>query len=103
VSQFVHHCELRTANEQGIQVHLRQRHTAILNGPTWNGRNALNERVGFLASVGFDVANNDISACLQFPLGRFEHRIGFPHTGTHAEKHLKTAAFPRSFLALNGT
>ena len=60
------------------------------------------QRVGFLAPMGFDIADDEVASVFEFALRRFEHRVGFADAGAHAEKHLEPAAFFARGLALDG-
>ncbi len=100
--EFIHQRKLRTAGEHGVQVHLREHHAAILGMLGRDERNAHGERVGFLAAVGFHVADDQVAPVFQLALRRFEHGVGLAHAGAHAEKDLEPPALLARGLGLEG-
>ena len=65
-----------------------------------NLRQALGERVRFLASMRLNVAYDHVAPGGEFASRGFEHGEGLAHAGAHAEKNLEPSAFLRGFLAL---
>jgi hypothetical protein len=68
-----------------------------------NLRQALGERVRFLASMRFDVADDHVAPGGEFAARGFEHGEGLADARRHAEKDLELAAFLRGLLALQRT
>ena len=102
VGELVHQRELRTAGQHRVQVHLRERDAAILAGEARDDRQALGQRVGFLAPVGFDVTDDDVASGGQFAAGGFEHGVGLADARGHAEEDLQLAALLAGLLLLDG-
>ena len=102
VGELIHQRQARAARQHGVQVHVGKGNAAIFNLAARNTGQALGQGVGFLASVGFQVGDGDVSAGSQFAAGGFEHGISLADARAHAEKDLEMAAlFPRRF-ALDG-
>ena len=100
VRQFIHQRELRMAREDRVEVHFGEREAAMLDGFAGDRRQAGRERVGFLASVGFDVTDDHVAPGGEFASGGFEHGVGLADAGGHAEKDLEPAALLGGLLAL---
>ena len=64
VGQFVHQNDLRSANENGIKVHLVERLTLILYAATRNRLEPIEQRFCLLPSMGFNHARDDVIAVL---------------------------------------
>ena len=91
VREFVDQDDLRPPLEDGVDVHLGQRLTLVDELLARDHRQRRDERFGFLASVGFDDADDHVLAGLAL-FGAFEqHLVGFPDAGCGAEKDLQSA------------
>jgi hypothetical protein len=101
MGKLVHQGKLGPACQHGIQVHLREWDAAILAGEARDDGQALGQRVGFLAPVGFDVANDDVPPGGQLPAGGFEHGVGLADTRGHAEEDLQLAALLAGIVLLD--
>ena len=100
--ELVHENQLGFAGQRGVQVKFAQLHSAIFDFPAGNDRQTFGQRVGFLASVRFEVADDDIASGGEFAAGGFEHGVGFAHTGAHAEKNLQAPATGAGRFTLDG-
>ena len=103
VREFVHERELRAAREHRIEIHFSERDAAMVELLPRNLRQAGGKRVGFLAPMCLDVANDNIAPSLQFAMRGLQHGVGFADAGAHAEKNLQPSAFHSGFLALDRT
>ena len=103
VREFIHERELRLARERGVEIQFRQRDAAMFERAAGNLRQTFGERVGFLAAMRFDVADDHVASGGKFAPRGFEHGVGLADAGAHAEKNLEPAAFLRGLLALDGT
>lgn len=101
VGEFVHERELRTARENGVEIHLGERDAAILDGAARDEREVLRERVGFGAAMRLDIADGDGTPRLQLALRRFEHGVGLAHAGAHAEEDFESATLRSRGVALD--
>ncbi len=74
----------------------------MIHRPARDHRQAHDQGVGVLASVGLDVANDEVAACGRFTPRRFEHGVGLPHARAHAEKDLEASALCPRRLVMDG-
>jgi hypothetical protein len=87
VREFIHEDELRTPGQRGVEIKFGEREAAMFKGAAGNLWQALGERVGFLASVRFDVADDHVASGGEFASGGLEHGVGLADAGAHAEEH----------------
>ncbi len=102
MGEFIHEDQLRTPRQDRVEIHLGERDTAIFHLDAWNDGQSFRQRVGFLASVGFDIADDDVASGRQFAAGGFEHGVGFADARRHAEEDLELAALFFGLLPLQG-
>ena len=101
VGELIHQRELRTARQHRVQVHLRERDAAIVAAEARDDRQALGQRIGFLAPVGLDVTDDDVPTGGQLTSRGFEHRVGLADARGHAEEDLQLAPLLASILLLD--
>ena len=75
VGQFIHHGQLGTAGQQGVQVHFLQRHPPVFHFAARQDGQPGQQALGFLAPVSFDVADDDLHALALGALGGAEHGV----------------------------
>src|SRR6516162_5505093 len=77
MSELIDQNDLRPAGDNGIEVHFLKPLAPILDAPAWNDFETLQERLGFLAAMGLNNADEDVvtiglpGASLQQHLVRF--------------------------------
>ncbi len=89
VCQFIDQGQLRTARQQRVEIHLRQRAPAILHWSARDDFQAVEQRLGFSAPVGLDHADDDIDAFLEARACGGEHLVGLADAGRGAEEELQ--------------
>jgi len=89
--------------QRGVEIKFGQRHAAMFELAAGNFRQTLGERVRFLASVRFDVADDHVAPGGEFAARGLEHGVGLADARRHAEKNLEPSAFLRGLLALKRT
>ncbi len=99
--QFVHQDQGGLSGQRGVEVEFLQHLAAIGNLARRQAFEADGERLGLLAAVGFDHADDDIDAQLFLPLRGGEHRIGLADAGRGAEEDFQLAARGAGFLFLH--
>src|SRR5262249_32830226 len=92
VRDLVDDRDLRLASEHGIDVHLLDRDTAVLDRTSRYGRDAFDERCRLRAAVRLDEADHHIDAALPQRVRLLEHSIGLADAGREAEVELQTPA-----------
>ncbi len=102
VGKFVHEGELGMARENGIEIHFGELHAAIFGVQTREGRDAFGQRIGFLATMSFDIADDDVASGGEFAAGSLKHRVGFADAGSHAEEDLQPSTLGPGILFVQG-
>ena len=92
VGEFIHQRELRAACQQGVEVHFVERVAAVFDRAAWDGFQAVEQRLGFLAAVGFDNTDRDIGAFAKASLGSGQHfeRLADAWRGAHEDLQATT-------------
>ena len=101
MGELVNENQFWFAGKRGIQVKFAQLNSAIFNLPAGNSWQTFGKRVGFLATMRFEVADDDIAPGGEFAAGGFQHGVGLAHAGAHAEENLELAALLAGLVALN--
>ncbi len=92
MGKFIDEDELRAAGKDGVEIHLVELLAAIVDQPSRHDLETIDQRLGFLAAMGFDDADDDIEAiCKARPAGH-QHFIGLADAGGRTEKDLQPAA-----------
>ena len=73
--------------EGGVEIKFGERDAAMFELAAGNLRQALGERIRFLASVGLDVANDHVASGGEFASRGFEHGEGLADAGAHAKEY----------------
>ena len=89
--------KLRAACQQRVEVHLLQRAAAIIHGAARDGLEAFQQRLGFLAAVGFHHAHDDVGAFTPARLRRGQHLecLADAWRGTHEDLQAATRSLLR--------
>jgi len=83
--------ELGLAGDQGVEVHFVERPAAFCGGSAGQHLEALEQRLGFRAAMGFDDADHDVPPGELRGLRLGQHLEGLADAGGCAEKDLETA------------
>ncbi len=97
VREFIDQRQLRTACQQGVEVHFLQGVTTIFDRTAGDDFEVFEEGLGFLAAVGFDDAHDHISALAAAGLCGGEHFEGLADAwgGTHEDLQTTTRCLLR--------
>jgi len=76
-------------------------HRSQLRHPSAMTIDAFGERIGFLAPVRFDIADDHVASGRQFAPRGFKHGEGLAHPRRHAEKNFQPAAMLLRFVTLD--
>ena len=91
VGKFVDKDDLRPAGENGVEVHLVEPATLVVDAPARNDLEAFEQGLGLLPAVGFNDPDDDIVAVLLPGTGGLQHFIGLADAGSSADKNAKLA------------
>ena len=92
VRELVDQHEARAALQDGVEIHFRQHLALIEDALLGNDFEALGQKVGLDAAMGFDDADHHIDA-VEAALTRLrQHFVGLADAGRGAEKNLQPAA-----------
>ena len=94
VGEFVDQNDLRTAGDDGVEVHLLERLAFVLDAPARNDFEAAQQRFGFLAAVGLDDADDDVVTVLLARLGLLQHFVGLADARRGADEDSQLADAP---------
>ena len=86
VSPRVDEDDPRPARDDGIKVHLVKRPASVFDMPARNDLKSVKQRLGLLAPVGLDNADDDIVAVLLPRPRGLQHRVGLTDTGGRADE-----------------
>ncbi len=87
VGELVDDHDIRPARDDRVDVHLLERHAAILDLSEWHALEVADKRFGFGTPVSNHDADDDVDA-LRLQLVRlFEHLVRLPDTGGGADVH----------------
>ncbi len=96
VRQLVDECDLRSAGEHGVEIHLLEGGAAVGDPGARHDLKTLDQLGGVLASVGLHEAHHHVGAPLGSPVALTEHVVGLAHAGGVAEIDPE---LPAAFLA----
>ena len=89
VGELVDEREVRSAGDQGVEVHLLEPLASVLNGPARNDFEAVQQGLGLFAAVGLHHANDDVRAILCSGPRLLQHLIGLADARSGAEEDLQ--------------
>ena len=89
VGEFIHDHERRMPEHQRIEVHFLEHRAFVFDLRARQNRQPFQQRLRFLAPVGFDHADDHLRALLRLLLRRLQHRVGLPHARAQAEENLQ--------------
>ncbi len=94
VRQLVDKDDLRPPRDDGVEVHFLEPLAFVLNAPTGYDFEAVQQRFGFSASVGFHHTDDNVVTVLLSGPGLLQHFIGFADArrGTHEDFQLAEAS-----------
>ena len=93
--QFVDQDETGTPRNDGVNVHFIENAALVVDRPTRHHLQAIDQRLGFLAAVSLDDADDDIDPVGFARMGRGQHFKGLADTGRCTQKNFQAAAgFP---------
>ena len=92
VGQLVDQQEGGAARQGAVEVELLEDGTAILDRPSRQHLQALEQPRGLRAAVGLDEADDDVEALRALRAGGLEHGEGLAHAGRGAEEDLQLPA-----------
>ena len=95
VGKFVDQHDLRPAGDDGVEVHLLEPLALVFDAPARDDFEALQQRLGLLAAVGLDDADDNVVAVFLPGAGLLQHLVGLADAGrrTHEDLELADAAF----------
>ena len=94
VGKLVDQHDLRPPRDDRIQVHFLERLAAVFDAAPGNDFEAFQQRLGFLAAVGLDHADDDVVAVLQPRVGLVQHFVGLADAGRGADENPQLADAP---------
>ncbi len=97
VGELVDQNDLRVPRNDRVEVHLLERLALVFDAAPGNDFEALQQRLGLLAAVGLDHADDDVVAVLQPRVGLLQHFVGLADAGRGADENPQLADAP--FLA----
>ena len=86
VREFVDKDDLRSAGDDGVEIHLLKRLAFVLDVSAWNDLETFQQRFGLTAAVGFDDANNDIVPVFFAGMGLLQHLVRLTDARSRADK-----------------
>ena len=89
VRQFIDQRQLRPSRQQGIEVHLLQHAPLVLDTLTRNDLKAVEQRFGFLPSVGLDDPDDNVGAFPQTRPRRAQHFVSLADAGCCSDEDLQ--------------
>ena len=98
VGEFVDQRELRAPREEGVEVHLLELTVLVLEAMAGDDFEALQQRLGLLAPMRLDHADDDVVAVLLSGARLLQHLIGLADAGGRAEEDLQPAQSASFFL-----
>ena len=92
VREFVDQHQFWPARQDGVEIHFLDATAFVVDGAPLHGLEAGQQRLGFLAAVGLDDADDEIDAFAALGLRRLKHFIGLADPRRGAEENLQPAA-----------
>ena len=97
VGELIDQDELRTARDDGVQIHLVEGSAVIINVLARNDLKAVQQRLGFLAAMRFDDADDKVHPLFLLGMRGLQHFVGLTDPGRGADEDFQLAGTP--FLA----
>src|SRR5262245_33427693 len=94
VSKLIDKNNLRSAFENGVEVHFLEPLPLIINAPTRDDLETLEQRFRFLAPVGLDDADDDVVPVPPPGTGRLQHLVGLADAGRRTDEDPDLADAP---------
>ncbi|MNZ89241.1 hypothetical protein D3C78_1081520 [compost metagenome] len=91
VSQFIDQNQSGTTGQNGIEIHLLQHLTPIIDATAVDDLETLHQRFGFPPAMGFNDADDGIHTIRQLRPAGHQHFIGLADAGRCAQKNLQPA------------
>jgi hypothetical protein len=98
VGELVHEEQARAPRQGGVEVHLLEHHSAVLDGAGGEALEALQQARRLRAPVRLHPAHHHVAAGRPRPLGRVQHGVRLADARGGAEEDLQAAARPGSVL-----
>src|SRR5262245_6047578 len=91
VGEFVDQHDLGVASDDGVEIHLLERLSAVFEPPAGNDLEPFEQGLRFLAPVGFDDTDDDIVAVLLPGARLLQHLVRLADAGGGADEDLEPA------------
>jgi hypothetical protein len=85
VGELVDQDHLRSPDEDGVNVHLGERGTAVGDGPAGQGLQIADHLLGVLAAMSLHVADDDVRSPILASAALFEHLVRLADSGGGAK------------------
>ena len=93
--QLIDQRQLWASCQQGVEIHLLQRASLVLDALSWNHLQTVEQCLGFLPTVGLDDAHDDVDTFLQSePLLPSAFRTSCPRPVPHRRRSSSARAIP---------
>ena len=92
VGQLVDKCQLGSSTKYGIQVHLFEPMSLVFNVATGDDFQAFEQRLGLLAPMCLNNAEDQVDPLAPPRVGCGEHFVGLAGAGRRPEKNLQTTS-----------
>ena len=92
--ELVDQNDLRPAGDDGVEIHLLEPLSLVLDAPARNDLQAFEQRLGLLAAVGLDDTDDDVIAVLLAGAGLLQHLVGLADAGRGADEDSELADAP---------
>ena len=92
VRQLIDQRQLRASCQQGVEIHLLQHTSLVLDALARNHLEAVEQCLGFLPPVGLDDPDDHVDAFPQASPRRGEHLVRLAHAGRRADEDLQAPA-----------
>ena len=91
MGELVDQHDLRAAGDDGVEVHLLEPLAPVFDAPARNDLEPVEQRLGLLAAVRLDDADDDIVAVLLAGARLLQHLVGLADAGRGADENLELA------------
>ena len=94
MGKLVDQNDLRMTRDDRVEIHFGERLAFIFDVTARNGFEPAQQRLGLLAAMGLDNADNDVVAVFSARLRLQQHLIGFADAGRGADEDAQLADAP---------
>jgi len=94
VGELIDEHDLRPARNDGVEVHLFERLSFVIDMPARDDFQTLQQRLGVLAAVSFDDAGDDVIPVFFTGMGLVQHFVGLAHARRGADENPELADAP---------